>query len=219
MPTARGASLTSLTSTRTTYLCQYLWRQQLASAKTLARGASLTSSTSTPTLPLSKPLAQGPSLTSSATMTTHLCQHIGIRAFTIIFGHYNNSRAFVDTFGVNVYDDLPSPPSLRGYINSFGTKVHFTFLKHFGSRGTPTTSLWTFTYAIMDTMTMSTTTSTTKYLVTSASQEELREHTRGPDTLEGEVFCSMLMREDLEASQQPSAKTTTCTSIMMTTHS
>ena len=37
------------------------------------------------------------------------------------------------------------------------------------------------------------------------------------DDLEGEVFCSTLMREDLEASRQPSATTTSSTSTMMTT--
>jgi hypothetical protein len=47
-------------------------------------------------------------------MTTHLCQHIGKRAFAIIFGHYNNSGAFVDAFDINVYDDLPLSPGLRG---------------------------------------------------------------------------------------------------------
>jgi hypothetical protein len=40
-------------------------------------------------------------------MMTCLHQEIGERGFTIIFGHYNGLRAFVDTFGINVYDDLP----------------------------------------------------------------------------------------------------------------
>ena len=89
---------------------------------------------------------------------TRLHQHINRRGFTIIFGHYNSSRAFVDTFGINVYENLPSSPSLRGYINSFGTKVYFTFLDHIGSRGSPTTLVWKSTYATMATMTKSTTT-------------------------------------------------------------
>ena len=93
---------------------------------------------------------------------TRLCQHFGIRGFaniifgcyddssspthhrrgfTIIFGHYNDSRAFVDTFGIKVYDELPSSLSSRSYINSFGTEVYFTFLDHFDSRGSPTTSV------------------------------------------------------------------------------
>ena len=42
----------------------------------------------------------------------------------------------------------------------------------------------------------------------------LREHARRPTTSEGEVFCPAHMREDLEASRQPLATTT---STMMTT--
>jgi hypothetical protein len=64
-----------------------------------------------------------------------------------MFGHYNSLRAFVDTCGINVYDDLPSSSSSRGYINSFGTDVYFTFLDHFDSRGLSRTSVWTSTYA------------------------------------------------------------------------
>jgi hypothetical protein len=76
--------------------------------------------------------------------------------FVVIFVHYNGSRAFVDTFGIKVYDDLPSSLSLRGYINSFGTEVYFSFLDHFSSRGSPRTSVQTSTSATMATMTMST---------------------------------------------------------------
>jgi hypothetical protein len=38
-----------------------------------------------------------------------------------------------------------------------------------------------------------------------------REHTRGPVTREGELFCSMFVREDLETSHQPLAVTNTWT--------
>jgi hypothetical protein len=33
------------------------------------------------------------------------------------------------------YDDLPSSPSSRGYVNSFSTEVYHTLVHHFGSRG------------------------------------------------------------------------------------
>ena len=68
-----------------------------------------------------------------------LHQHIGKRGFTIIFTHYNGSRASIDTFDINTYDDLPLSPNSRGYVNSFGTKVYYTFVNHSGSRGLPTT--------------------------------------------------------------------------------
>jgi hypothetical protein len=99
-----------------------------------------------------------------------LHQHFGRRGFAIIFSHYNGSRAFVDTFVINIYDDLPSSLSLRGYINFFGTDVYFTFLNHLGSRGSPITSVLTYTFATMATMTTSTTTCTTKDSVTSAAR-------------------------------------------------
>jgi hypothetical protein len=38
-----------------------------------------------------------------------------------------------------------------------------------------------------------------------------REHTRGPVAREGELFCPVFVREDLETSQQPSATTNTLT--------
>jgi hypothetical protein len=40
-----------------------------------------------------------------------------------------------------------------------------------------------------------------KYSVMSTSQEGLGEHTRGPATLECEVFCPALVSEDLKASE------------------
>ena len=147
---------------------------------------------------------------------TRLCQHFGKRGFTNIFGeslrlasantlakrgafaHYNGSRTFVDTFDINAYDDLPSPSSLRGYINPISTEIHYTFIDHFGSRGSPTTLVQTST-STTTTTTTSTTPRMTGDSVTSASQEGLGEHTRGQTTLEGEVFCSTHMREDLEA--------------------
>jgi hypothetical protein len=60
-------------------------------------------------------------------------------------------------------------------------------------------------------------TCTIEYLVTSANQEELGQHIGGPHTPEGEIFCPMLMRENLEASRQPSAMTTSSTSTTVTT--
>jgi hypothetical protein len=58
--------------------------------------------------------------------------------FAIIFTHFNGSRAKIDTSDINTYDDLPLSPNSRGYINSFGTKVYYTFINRFGSRGPPT---------------------------------------------------------------------------------
>jgi hypothetical protein len=79
-----------------------------------------------------------------------LCQHISRRGFAIIFGRYNGSRAFVNNFGINVYDDLPLSPSLMGYINSFGTEVYFTVLDHFGLRGSAATLISTCYYGYYD---------------------------------------------------------------------
>jgi hypothetical protein len=73
--------------------------------------------------------------------TIGLYQHIGKRGFAINFTHYNGSRASIDTFDINTYDDLPLSPNSKGYVNSFGTKVDYTFVNHFGSRGSLTTSV------------------------------------------------------------------------------
>jgi hypothetical protein len=89
------------------------------------------------------------------------------RAFTIILTHYYDLRAFVGTFDINTYNDLPPSPRLRGYVNSFGIKVYSTS-NHFGATGSSTTLVWTSTST---TMTMLTTLSVADDLVTSASQE------------------------------------------------
>jgi hypothetical protein len=97
----------------------------------------------------------------------HLCRRVfGKRGFTIIFTHYNGSRAFVNAFGINTHDDLPSLPSLRCYVKSFGPKVYYTFINHFDSRGSLITSVRTF---ISTTMTTLTTPNATEDSVTSAS--------------------------------------------------
>lgn len=70
---------------------------------------------------------------------TCLLQHFGKSGFAIIFTDYNGSRAFIDTFSINAYDDLPPSLSLRGYINSFSTKVYYTFVNCFDSRGSSVT--------------------------------------------------------------------------------
>jgi hypothetical protein len=146
---------------------------------------------------------------------THLHQHFSKRGFAIIFAHDNGSRAFVDTFGINAYDNLPSPLRSRGYINSFGTKEYFIFVGHFSSRGSLTSLVQTSTSATMDTTTASTTPSIIEDSVMRANQEGLGENTGRPATLEGEFFCPTLVGEDLEASQQPSTMTTSTTSTMM----
>jgi len=56
---------------------------------------------------------------------------------TIIFGLYNALRAFVDTFNINAYDDLPSSHSSRGYVNSSDIEVYYTFFNHSDSRASP----------------------------------------------------------------------------------
>jgi hypothetical protein len=52
--------------------------------------------------------------------------------------------------------------------------------------------------------------------VMSGRQEGLVEHSGGPITLEGKIFCLAPVREDMEASWKPSAMTTTSTSTMTT---
>lgn len=51
------------------------------------------------------------------------------RAFVNIFGDYNDSKAFVDTFNINAYDDLPSSSSSKGYENSSSIDVNPPWLK------------------------------------------------------------------------------------------
>lgn len=68
----------------------------------------------------------------------------------------------------------------------------------------------------MATTTALTTPSTTEYLVMRDSQEGLGENIRGLATLEGTFFCPMLVREDMEASRQPLAMTTSTTLTTMT---
>jgi hypothetical protein len=58
----------------------------------------------------------------------------GRRGFVIIFNHYNGPRAFISTFGINTHDDLALSLSSKGYINSFDTKVYYTFVNHFDWR-------------------------------------------------------------------------------------
>jgi hypothetical protein len=55
--------------------------------------------------------------------------------FTIIFTHYNGLSAFINTFGINANNDLPSSPSSQCYVNYFGTKVYYTFVNHCDSKG------------------------------------------------------------------------------------
>jgi hypothetical protein len=124
--------------------------------------------------------------------TKHLCRRVfGRRGFTIILAHYNGSRAFVNSFGINAYGDSLPSPSLRGYTNSFNTKVYNTFVNHFDSRGSSTTLVQTSTST---TTTMLTTQRETKDLVMSIGQEGLGEHIGGPTTPEREVFCPALVR-------------------------
>jgi hypothetical protein len=75
------------------------------------------------------------------------------RGFTIIFAHENGSSAFIDTFGINTYDDSPLSSNSRDYINSFGTEVYLTFVDHFSSRGSSTTLAQTSTSATTTNMT------------------------------------------------------------------
>jgi hypothetical protein len=132
---------------------------------------------------------------------TCLRQHFSRRVFTnifaIIFTHYNVLRDFVNTFGVNAHDDLSPSLRSRGYINSFRRKVYYTNVYHFTSRGPLTTKFWTSTST---TVTMSTTPSVTEDSIMSVGQVGQGEHTKGPSTTKGEIFCPSLMREDLEAS-------------------
>ena len=68
--------------------------------------------------------------------TKHLCRRVfGRRGFAITLAHYNGSRAFTNSFGINAYSGSLPSPSMRDYINSFDTKVYHTFVKHFDSRG------------------------------------------------------------------------------------
>ena len=95
--------------------------------------------------------------------------YLGRRGFSIIFIHYNGSRAFINNFHINAYNNLPPLSSSMGYVNSFGNEVYYyyTFVNHFGSRGSLTTSVRTFTST---TMTPSTTPSVTEDLVIGTSQ-------------------------------------------------
>jgi hypothetical protein len=120
---------------------------------------------------------------------TCLHQHFGKRDFSIIFTHYNDLRAFVDTFGLNAYDNLLLSLSSRGYLNSFVTEVYYT--------STSATLVYTSTSTTMTTLA---TPSATVDSVMSTGQQGLGEHTEGPVTLKDEVFCLVLMSEDLEAS-------------------
>lgn len=109
-----------------------------------------------------------------------------------MFTHYNDMRALIDTFSIDAYDDSPPSLSLKGYIN---TKVCYTFVSHFDSRGSSTTLVWTSTSTAMTTPSM------IEDSVTSTGQEGLGDHTRGLATPEADNLCSVFMREDLEASQ------------------
>lgn len=65
------------------------------------------------------------------TTTTRFRQHLGWRGFA----HYNGSRAFVDTFDMNTYNDLPSSRSLRGSPTtlartSTSTTAYVDYTKH-----------------------------------------------------------------------------------------
>jgi hypothetical protein len=100
----------------------------------------------------------------STQLNTFAERVFGRRGFTIILAHYNGSRAFVNFFDINAYNGSLLSPSLRGYINSFNTKVYHTFVNHFNSRGSSATLVQTSAYT---TMTTSTTPSETEDLVTS----------------------------------------------------
>jgi len=60
---------------------------------------------------------------------------IGKRGFAIIFNHYNSLRAFIDTFGINVYDDLPYHQARRDTSTLSSTKLHYAFINQFNSDG------------------------------------------------------------------------------------
>jgi hypothetical protein len=55
---------------------------------------------------------------------TRLYQDFSKWGFYIIFTHYNDLRAFIDTFDIDTYDDLLLSLSLRGYVKFFGNKVY-----------------------------------------------------------------------------------------------
>jgi hypothetical protein len=45
----------------------------------------------------------------------------------------------INTYDIKTYDDLPLLPNSRGYVNSYGTKVYYTFIDRSSLRGSSTT--------------------------------------------------------------------------------
>ena len=138
------SSVTSPTSPPPKHLCKRVFTnshgkpRRFASANTLARGGF------TDTF----------GIHTNIYSTKHLCRRVfGKRGFTIILAQYNDSRALTNSFGINAYGGSLPSPSMRGYINSFDTKVYHTFINCFDSRGSLATLVQTSTSTTMTTST------------------------------------------------------------------